>query len=448
MTETGLLHAIDFGTSNSSIIVSQADGTLTPIADPALPAESHSIRTSVCALRNGEIKVGNAAENAKMLHPAAYRSEFKRDFGGRVPTTLAGRAMTPDDLAVEVLRFLRDRAQKAIPGDPERVVITVPASWEAGNQKLMRSAAQRAGYGTATVDLIAEPVAALAYAFGKRHDSAEHLTFLVYDLGGGTFDCAVAQGTARWYEVLGKPGCLDDVGGAAFDRLLLGLIRNRFNDTAACLPDGPADDPDILRGRLMLKDTCEKFKLQLSVTDSYEDLLSELKPPSRFRLDRAKFEALIRPVLEETISECDRLLDSLKLTWQEVHRVVPVGGSSKIPLVGEMLAQRCGRTVLAIDRPDMAVVYGAALFGRYQLDDAGPWRFIVNGRGKITLKQELGFDEVVRLAFDNPPLGECATLTVTYDHAEGSRSAGSLLEGKHVRIQDGTVFNVTATDKS
>jgi molecular chaperone DnaK (HSP70) len=351
-------------------------------------------------------------------------------------------------LTVEVLRFLRDKAQNTIPGDPERVVITVPASWEAGNQNLMRSVAQRAGYETATVDLIAEPVAALAYAFRELHDPAEHLTFLVYDLGGGTFDCAVAQGTAGWYEVLGKPGCLDDVGGAAFDRLLLDLIRDRFSDTAARLLDGPADDPDILRRKLTLKDRCEKFKLRLSVADYHEDLLSELKPPSWFRLDRAEFETLIRSLLRETISECDRLLEELELDWPDVHRVVPVGGSSRIPLVGKMLAQHCGRPVLAIDHPDMAVAQGAALFGRNLLADAAPRRFFVNGRRKVARKQELGFDEVVKLAFDDPPVGQWITFTVTYDHAASARTAGSLLEGKQVRIQDGTVFNVTATDKS
>jgi len=442
MTDRGLLHAIDFGTSNSSVIVSQPGGVLTPIADPAGPVGSQSIRTSVCVLRGGRIEVGERAERAKNLNPAAYRNEFKRDFGDPTPTTLAGRAMTPDEMTVEVLRFLREQAQRTIPGDPEQVVITVPASWEAGNRELMRSAARRAGYGTARVELIVEPVAALAYAFGERPDEAEHLTILVYDLGGGTFDCAVARGTAGWYEVLGEPGGLDDVGGAAFDRLLLGLIRDRLGDTVAGLLDGPTDDPAILLRRLRLKDACEMFKWQLSVADHYED---ELMPPSSFALDRAEFEALIRPLLAETISECDRLLDKLGLDWPDVHRVVPVGGSSRIPLVGKMLAERGGRPVLAIDRPDMAVAHGAALIGRR---DMGPRSIFVNGRGRSVHLRELGFGEVVRLAFDNPPAGRNVTITVTYDHAAGARPAGSLVEGKKVKIQDGTIFNVTATDKS
>ena len=446
MTYSGLLHAIDFGTSYSSIIVSQPDGTLTPIADPAMPG-SHSIRTSVC-IRQEKVEVGQAAENAKMLDPAAYRSEFKRDFGDRTPTTLASRAMTPDEMAVEVLRFLREQAQNTIPGDPERVVITVPASWEAGNLELMHSAAERAGYRTTSVDLVAEPVAAMAYAFGERHDPAERLTVLIYDLGGGTFDCAIAQTTAGWYEVLGKPGGLDDIGGAAFDRLLLGLIQERFGDAATALLNGAADDPDILRRRLTLKDSCEKLKWQLSVTDHYEDLLSELIPPPWFRLDRPEFEALIRPLLNETISECERLIEMLDLDWSKIDRIVPVGGSSRIPLVPKILADRWRQPVLAIDRPDMAVAHGAVFFGRNLFTESRPRKVFVNEKGKIVHTRDLGFDEIVKLAFENPPAAGSVTFTVTYNRAAGLKPQGSLVQGKSVEVQDGTIFNVAATNRA
>jgi molecular chaperone DnaK (HSP70) len=445
MTDKGLLHAIDFGTSNSSIIVSQPDGVMTSIPDPAVMAASQSIRTAVCVLRGGMIAVGQAAENAKGQRPAAYRSEFKRDFGDPTPTKLADRGMSPDDMAVEVLNFLREQAQKTIPGDPEQVVITVPASWEAGNLELMRSVARRAGYGNARIELLAEPIAALAYAFGERPESAEHLTTLVYDLGGGTFDCAVARGTADGYEVLGEPGGLDDVGGAAFDRLILGLIRDSAGEANQDVFSGPTDDPRILARRLTLKDTCEEIKWKLSASEHYDDLLLELPTPVPFSLERAGFEALIRPLLAETISECDRLLDKLGLKWTDVQRVVPVGGSSRIPLVGEMLADRCQRPVLSVSNPDIAIVYGAALAGRR---DLAPRDIFVNGRAKSVHLRELTFGEVVRLAFATPPAGSNMVITVTYDRAAGPKPSGSLVEGKKIKVRDGTIFNVTATDKS
>ncbi len=363
MAERGVWHAIDFGTSNSAVVVGRADGTLQRIADPASPADSYSIPTSVCVLRDGQIAVGRAAENAKKLRPGAYRGEFKRDFGDRTPTMLTGKPMTSDDLTAEVLRFLREQAQLVVPEDPELVVIAVPAAWERGNRELMLAAARLAGYGTTPVRLVDEPVAALTHAFSQYHD-AQPITVFVYDLGGGTFDCAVARGARGRYEVLGSPGGLGDVGGVAFDRLMLSLVRERFGQAAAAILDGPARDTQTLRRRLNLRDSCENFKCQLSATGYHEDLLTELTPPGLFGLDRPEFEAMVRPLLARTIAECDRLLDELGLTWPEVDRIVPVGGSSRIPLVGQLLDQHTGRTVLHIDRPDLAVAYGAALIGR------------------------------------------------------------------------------------
>jgi molecular chaperone DnaK (HSP70) len=444
----GLLHAIDFGTSNSSIIVSEPDGTETIIPDPAGLAGSESIPTSVCVRHDGSIQVGTAAERAKNLDPAAYRSEFKRDFGDPTPTTLAGRSMTPDELTTEILRFLRKQAQEAIPGDPELVVITVPASWESGNRELMRSAAQRAGYGSAVIELIAEPIAALADAFRERQNPAENLTMLVYDLGGGTFDCAVARGTADGYEVLGRSGGLDEVGGSAFDRLLLGLVRERFTESAASVLDAPADDVDLLRRWLSLKDTCERLKQRLSGAKHAEDLLNELLPPQWFGLDRAEFEALIRTALGETIAECDRMLDDLRLAWPGVDRIVPVGGSSRIPLVGQILAEHSGRPVLAIDRVDTAVAYGAARFGRDLLKEQRSTVVFVNGRRKAVHVRQLGFEELLRLAFGDAVARQAGTVTVTYERAAGAKATGSLIPGRAVKVQDGTIFNVTATDKS
>jgi len=448
MTVPGLMHAIDFGTSNSTIIVSQPDSSLLPIPDPIGLAGSESIRTSVCVMRDGRIEVGTAAERAKALDPAAYRSEFKRDFGDPTPTTLAGRVMTADDLTAEILRFLREQAQQVVPGDPALVVITIPASWEGGNQDLMRSAAQRAGYENASVVLVPEPVAALAYAFGERRGPAGRLTVLVYDLGGGTFDCAVARGTAEGYEVLGAPGGLDDVAGSAFDRLLLALVRERFPDETAAMADVRTDETDALRRSLLLKDTCETIKWRLSATGRVEVLLSELRPPRELVLERAEFEELIRPLLAETIGECERLLERLDLDWPDVDRIAPVGGSSKIPLVGEMLAAKCGRPVLAVDRPDTAVAYGAALFGRDLQRDQAPRTVLVNGRRTVCRKRHLGYDEVVGEAPGQVPGGPGMTVTVTYQRAAGARAAGSLVPGGVVEIQDGTIFNVTTTDKS
>jgi molecular chaperone DnaK len=447
MAERGLLHAIDFGTSNSSIIVSQADGSLTPVPDPLGLAGSESVRTSVC-VRNGAIEVGEAAERAKNLNPAAYRNEFKRDFGDRIPTKLGNVIMTPDELTTEVLRFLRDQALQTNPAEPELVVITVPASWEEGNKELMRSAARRAGYGSTTVELVAEPVAALAYVFASHPDPARRLTVMVYDLGGGTFDCAVAREHAEGYEVLGIPGGLDDVAGSRFDGEILAEVRDRFPGSAPNHADPAADDTAVLRRNFFLRDGCERLKWELSAASSADMLLPDTQPPVRFRLDRTNFEARIRPLIAQTIGECDQLLGTLGLEWSDLDRVVPVGGSSRIPLVGQMLAERRGRPVLSIDRPDIAVAYGAALYGRDLLTNQQPQNVYVNGRKRMILTRQVGFDEVIGLAFDRPPAGQDVSITVTYERAASTKATGTLTAGRAVKIKNGTIFNVTATDKS
>jgi hypothetical protein len=363
MTDAGLTHAIDFGTSMSAIVVCRPNGTLVPVADPGRPFEPPSIPSSVCVRDDGSVLVGSAAENAKNESPGAYRKEFKRDFGKPEQAPLAGVPMTAAEMTVHLLRYLREQAQAMVPGDPERLIITVPVSWEAGNHALMRSAAEQAGYHGTVVDLVPEPVAALAHVFGDRPAPASEFTALVYDLGGGTFDCALARGSGGRFDVLGAPGGIDSLGGSEFDGLLLRLLGDRLGPAVAGLLDGPPGDTGILARRLSLRDDCERIKWELSARTEYEDMVTALTPPAWVLVERAEFEALIRPLLAETVAECGRLLSQLGMTWADVDRVVPVGGSSEIPAVATMLSEACGRAVLRTSAPGLAIVKGAAIVG-------------------------------------------------------------------------------------
>jgi molecular chaperone DnaK (HSP70) len=166
-----------------------------------------------------------------------------------------------------------------------------------------------------------------------------------HDLGGGTFDCALARGYRDRFEVLGTPGGIDSIGGADFDGLLLGLLGERLGPAAGALLDGPTESTGVLARRLSLRDESERIKWELSAADHYEDLLTAMQPPAWVLVHRAEFEALIKPLIAETVLECDRLLSQLGMTWPDVDRVVPVGGSSKIPLVQSLLSEACGRAV-------------------------------------------------------------------------------------------------------
>jgi molecular chaperone DnaK (HSP70) len=358
MTVRGLAHAIDFGTSTSEILICQPDGATIAVPDRRLYGAS-LVPTSIFVRRDGSVLVGTEAENSRNERPTAYRREFKREFGRPVSSVVGEVPMTPADMTMHVLRFLRDCALDAVPDEPERVLITIPVLWEAGNQALMREAAVKAGYGNTEIYLVQEPVAALADVFGDPHGSGE-VTALVYDLGGGTFDCALARGQADNFEVLGSPGGIDSIGGTDFNTELLGLLRERLGDAVGGLLDGSAENIDVLARRLSLNDEIERIKWSLSDAEQYEDLLTALQPPAWCQVKRTEFEALIEPLISETIRECDRLLGRSGRSWLDVERVVPVGGSSNIPLVQSMLSKTSGRAVLCPDDPARAVVSGAA----------------------------------------------------------------------------------------
>lgn len=359
---SGLVYGIDFGTSTSAIMVGDLDGSVRTVPDPAAPL-SVTMPTSVCLNRSGVPVVGAEAERIKLRNPGYYRHEFKRDFGDDEPIVLGTVEYLPHQLAALVLGFLRDQASKHVPGEPDKVVIGVPASWELGNRELMLEAARLAGFDLTRTSLVAEPAAAAAHVF-TAYPPLGPRTLFMYDLGGGTFDCCVARDAPGGLEVVGPPGGIRDVGGAAFDRLILGRVRTEFPAESATVLD-PADrDPAILRRRLELNDACEQLKIRLSDVPVSDEMLSMLGAAALFELTREEFEELIRPVLDETLRESDRLLAGLGLDWADIDTVVPIGGSTRIPGVGRLLYEHTRQRILRVDDPETAVVRGAVEMAR------------------------------------------------------------------------------------
>jgi uncharacterized protein len=362
VTTRGLGHAIDFGMSTSTIAVCQPVGRTSYMAGPGGHFGT-SIQTSIYVKPDGGVLVGNEADNARQAdvnRPDAYRHGFKRDFGLPHVTMVRDTPMLPGQMATHVLSYLRQLAQDRVPGDPEHVLITVPASWEAWRHAAMREAAAEAGYSDSVISLVPEPVAALADAFADRSLDGE-LTALVYDLGGGTFDCAVARGTFDGFEVLGTPGGIGDLGGTEFDGRLLALLGEQHAEALDGLLNGPADDLAVLGLRGSLRRECERIKWELSEHSIYDDVLATVRPPVWLSIPRGDFEEQIRPLVAETIAECDRMLRQLGMTWDDLDRVLPTGGSTKVPLVQRMLADASGRVVLRAGEPARAVVAGAAV---------------------------------------------------------------------------------------
>ena len=353
------VHGIDFGTSTSLIMVGRPGTAPLLIRDPLAAHGEVGVPTSVCARPDGSLAVGFEAERIKQLRIRDYRTGFKLDVGLEKTDLLGGRGYSPDQLMAEVIRFLRARALAAVPAEPAVVVLTVPVKWQEWTRGLAVAACASAGYDPAAVRLHTEPVAALA-GLGPLPGRT-----VVYDLGGGTFDCAVAVDDGDGPQIYGEPYGLRHVGGRAFDDLVLRHVRGAFPQAELVFKPAEGEqaaadvDPDVLRRRVQLREKCVEAKIELSFIETTEKLLSEVNPAVLLTLDRATLSKLIGGLVEETVDECERMLKALALAPGEIAQFLQIGGSSRIPLTGDRLGKRFRRAVTIIEEPELAVVRGA-----------------------------------------------------------------------------------------
>lgn len=356
MTEQGavpVVHGIDFGTSTSIIMVGRPGVPALLIRDPTAAHGEVGIPTSVCARRDGTLAVGYEAERVKQIRIQDYRTGFKLEIGQPVSYRLGAADYSPDALMAEVIRSLRERAMAEVPAEPDVALVTVPVAWEEWRRDLTVRACVSAGYDPVRVRLETEPVAALA--------DLGHLPgrTVIYDLGGGTFDCVLALDPGGPPGILGDPFGLPQIGGRAFDDRILRHVRETFPQAAKIFASDAADDTEVLRRRIQLREKCIRAKIQLSFSASTEDFLSELDPPEMLELDQAVLSGLIDDLVEQTVDECERMLRSLGLSWPEVDQCVLIGGSSRVPLVEQRMQNRSRRPVRRLEEPELAVVRGA-----------------------------------------------------------------------------------------
>jgi molecular chaperone DnaK (HSP70) len=352
-------HGIDFGTSTSLIMVGRPGVPSLLVKDPLAAHGEVGVPTSVCARPDGSLAVGFEAERIKQLSIRDYRTGFKLEVGMEKADHLGGRSYSPDQLMAEVIRFLRGRALAVIPAEPAAVVLTVPVKWQEWTRDLAVAACADAGYDPAAVRLETEPVAAMA-GLGPLPGRT-----VVYDLGGGTFDCAVAVDDGHGPQIYGEPFGLRHVGGRAFDERVLRHLRDTYPQAERVFEPAAGQraredvDPDLLRRRVQLREKCVEAKIELSFIESTRKLLSEVNPAVLVSLDRATLSTLIGDLVEETADECERMLKGLGLAPGEIAQFLQIGGSSRVPLTAERLAKRFGRPVTILEEPELAVVRGA-----------------------------------------------------------------------------------------
>jgi molecular chaperone DnaK len=342
---------IDLGTTNSEVaIVENGQARV-------LPGEDGDLILPSCVGFNdtGKLVVGREALRQYAAAPERTVKSIKRWMGTEHKTTLGEKEYLPHEISAIILRALKQRAENALGEAVSSAVITVPAYFTDAQRQATKTAGEIAGL--EVLQIINEPTAA-ALVYDLRSEETQRV--LVYDLGGGTFDVSVVEITGEVTEVLASHGN-NRLGGDDFDRMLqLHLASLYRKEHGVDVPDDAATQARLLRA-------AEQLKMDLSfhgfatVREAFLGSKGKTALHLETEVARADFEELIRPLLQETLEAIDRALADATLRPDDIDRIILVGGSTRIPLVQQMIESHLGQRPVDGIQPDLCVALGAAL---------------------------------------------------------------------------------------
>ena len=343
---------IDLGTTNSCVSVLEA-GEAKVIPNP----EGGRTTPSVVSFKKGEKIVGEAAKRQALTNPNTV-SSIKRLMGTNEKVELEGKKYTPEEISAMILGYLKEYAERYLGEKVDKAVITVPAYFNDAQRQATKNAGKIAGLEVERI--INEPTAAaLAYGLEKDHSG----TVLVYDLGGGTFDVSILELGDGVFEVKSSAGN-GHLGGDDFDNRIVEYLVSEFKKENGV--DLSKDKMAMQR----LKEAAEKAKKELSGVVSTQisaPFIAKGDDGEPLHLDitlsRAKFEDLIRDLVEETIPPVRDALKEAKLSASEINKVILVGGSTRIPMVYDLVKKELGKEPSCEVNPDEVVSLGAAIQG-------------------------------------------------------------------------------------
>ncbi len=343
---------IDLGTTNSCVAVLEG-GSATVIPNP----EGNRTTPSVVAFKNGERIVGDAAKRQAITNPNT-KSSVKRLMGTSEKIELEGKKYTPEEISAMILSYIKDYAEKYLGEKVSKAVITVPAYFNDAERQATKNAGKIAGLEVERI--INEPTAAaLAYGLDKQDKSQ---TVLVYDLGGGTFDVSILELGDGVFEVKSTAGN-NRLGGDDFDNRIMDYLIDNFKK------DNGVDLSKDKMAMQRLKEISEKAKKDLSSMTSTQisaPFISQNESGPLhldLTLTRAKFEDLIRDLIESTLTPVRNALKDAKLTKNDIDKVIFVGGSTRIPMVYDLIKKELGKEPSLEVNPDEVVAMGAAIQG-------------------------------------------------------------------------------------
>lgn len=313
-----------------------------------------TIPSVVYLTAEGTVLTGEAANRRAATDPTRVAREFKRRIGDTTPLLLGGTPYSADALSAMLLRWTHDQVTERQGQTPAGIAVTYPANWGPFKRDLLDQAIRQADLDGVTT--ITEPEAAVIdYASNERVDPGAIVA--VYDLGGGTFDAAVVRKLEHGVEVLGEPEGIERLGGIDFDEAVFAHVRASLGDALSQLDQ---TDPVALSAMARLRQECVEAKEALS-SDSEVSIPVVLPSiATEVRLTRAEFERMITPTLAPTLTAMQRALRSADVTADQVDSILLAGGSSRIPLVSQMIGAEMGRPVAVDAHPKHTVALGAA----------------------------------------------------------------------------------------
>ena len=373
----GKVVGIDLGTTNSCVAVMEG-------GKPTVIANAEGFRTTpsvVAYTKAGDRLVGQIAKRKAVMNPENTFYSVKRFIGRKhdevgsgssdisynivkdgngnvkLECSAQGKQFSAEEISAQVLRKLVDDASKYLGEKVTEAVITVPAYFNDSQRQATKDAGKIAGIEVKRI--INEPTAAsLAYGLDKKSNE----TILVFDLGGGTFDVSVLEVGDGVFEVLSTSGDTH-LGGDDFDKKIVDHLASTFQKNEGI--DLRKDKQALQR----LTEAAEKAKIELSgVTQSEINLpfiTATQEGPKHLdmTLTRAQFEELCSDLIDRSRTPVEKAMKDAKLTKEDIHEVVLVGGSTRIPAVQELVKKILGKDHNTGVNPDEVVAMGAAIQG-------------------------------------------------------------------------------------
>ncbi|MEY4043902.1 MAG: chaperone protein DnaK [Actinomycetota bacterium] len=344
---------IDLGTTNSVVAFLEA-------GDPVVIPNSEGARTTpsvVAFSKTGEVLVGEVAKRQAITNPDRTFRSIKRHMGKAWKSEdIDGKQYTPQEISARTLMKLKRDAEAYLGDTVTQAVITVPAYFNDAERTATKEAGQIAGL--EVLRIINEPTAAaLAYGLDK---SRQDETILVFDLGGGTFDVSVLEIGDGVFEVKATDGDTE-LGGDDWDQRIIDWLVQQFK---------AAHNVDLSQDRMAtqrLKEAAEKAKIELSQVNQTQINLPFITATADGplhldeTLSRAKFQEMTADLIERCRVKFEQTLKAAGVSKNELHHVILVGGSTRMPAVGELVMSLTGKEPNKSVNPDEVVAIGAAV---------------------------------------------------------------------------------------